>query len=55
MPELDLLIIGAYYGKGRRHGCLSHFLLGVAVPSDNPGQSCGTVLDVGDFSLYHAD
>ncbi|KAK3856177.1 hypothetical protein Pcinc_037476 [Petrolisthes cinctipes] len=37
VPELDLLIIGAYYGKGRRHGCLSHFLLGVAVPSDTPG------------------
>eukprot|EP00026_Physarum_polycephalum_P001548 Phypoly_transcript_01550.p1 GENE.Phypoly_transcript_01550~~Phypoly_transcript_01550.p1 ORF type:complete len:948 (+),score=159.21 Phypoly_transcript_01550:87-2930(+) len=36
--DLDLLIIGGYYGKGdRRGGTISHFLLGVAVssPDDN--------------------
>lgn len=38
VPELDLLIIGAYYGKGRRQGILSHFLLAVAVPSDEAGK-----------------
>jgi DNA ligase 4 len=27
--DLDLLIIGGYYGSGRRKGLLSHFLLGV--------------------------
>ncbi|XP_071535419.1 DNA ligase 4 [Panulirus ornatus] len=37
VPELDLLIIGAYFGKGRHQGVLSHFLLGVAVPSVEPG------------------
>ena len=37
VPELDLLIIGAYYGKGRRQGCLSHFLLAAAVASEEPG------------------
>lgn len=38
VPELDLLIIGAYYGKGRRQGVLSHFLLAVAVASEEPGR-----------------
>ncbi|XP_068249304.1 DNA ligase 4 [Palaemon carinicauda] len=37
VPELDLLIIGAYYGKGRRQGVLSHFLLAVSVESKEPG------------------
>ncbi|KAK8730552.1 hypothetical protein OTU49_008063, partial [Cherax quadricarinatus] len=37
VPELDLLIIGGYYGKGRHQGVLSHFLLGVAVPNEEPG------------------
>lgn len=38
MVELDLLIIGGYYGEGRRRGLVSHFLLGVAQPSATPGQ-----------------
>ncbi|KAK8384182.1 hypothetical protein O3P69_009133 [Scylla paramamosain] len=37
VPELDLVIIGGFYGKGTHHGALSHFLLGVAVPSEEPG------------------
>ncbi|XP_075216917.1 DNA ligase 4-like isoform X3 [Lycorma delicatula] len=38
MSDLDLLIIGGYYGEGRRRGVVSQFLLGVAIPSDLPGQ-----------------
>ncbi|XP_064095629.1 DNA ligase 4-like [Macrobrachium nipponense] len=38
VPELDLLIIGAYYGKGRRQGVLSHFLLAVAVETEPGGK-----------------
>ncbi|XP_065834565.1 DNA ligase 4-like [Oscarella lobularis] len=35
--QLDLVIIGGYYGRGRRRGgMISHFLCGIAVPSDNP-------------------
>ncbi|KAG8188782.1 hypothetical protein JTE90_009176 [Oedothorax gibbosus] len=30
MDELDLLIIGGYYGEGRRSNVISHFLVGVA-------------------------
>lgn len=30
MDELDLLIVGGYWGKGRRSGMLSHFLCAVA-------------------------
>ncbi|XP_042871458.1 DNA ligase 4-like [Penaeus japonicus] len=37
VSELDLLIIGAYYGSGRRKGVLSHFLLGVAVSTTEAG------------------
>jgi len=36
VPELDLLIVGGYYGKGKRRG-LSHFLLAVAVDPQEPG------------------
>lgn len=34
--DLDLIIVGGYYGSGRRSGLLSHFLLAVAV--DDPTQ-----------------
>lgn len=27
MIDLDLLIIGGYYGKGKRRGVVSHFLM----------------------------
>ena len=36
VPELDLLIVGGYYGKGKRRG-LSHFLLAVGVSPQEPG------------------
>ena len=32
--DLDLLIVGGYYGEGRRSGLLSHFLLAVAYDGD---------------------
>jgi DNA ligase 4 len=34
--DLDLLIVGAYYGEGRRSGLLSHFLLAVALENKQP-------------------
>ncbi|XP_026867629.2 DNA ligase 4 [Electrophorus electricus] len=36
MDELDLLIVGGYWGKGRRSGMLSHFLCAVA-ETPSPG------------------
>jgi DNA ligase 4 len=33
--DLDLLIVGGYYGVGRRSGMLSHFLLAVAIDDEN--------------------
>ncbi|XP_030636555.1 DNA ligase 4 [Chanos chanos] len=37
MDELDLLIVGGYWGKGRRGGMMSHFLCAVA-ETPGPGQ-----------------
>ena len=38
--DLDLLIVGGYYGTGRRSGLISHFLLAVAVDDEeNNGMS----------------
>ncbi|KAK3510421.1 hypothetical protein QTP70_005919 [Hemibagrus guttatus] len=37
MDELDLLIVGGYWGKGRRSGMLSHFLCAVA-ETPSPGE-----------------
>ncbi|KAG8224017.1 hypothetical protein J437_LFUL001094 [Ladona fulva] len=34
---LDLLILGGFYGEGRRKGIISHFLLGIACPPPFPG------------------
>lgn len=39
MDELDLLIVGGYWGKGRRGGMMSHFLCAVAeapIPGEKP-------------------
>ncbi|XP_068735127.1 DNA ligase 4-like [Montipora capricornis] len=36
--EMDLLIVGGYFGVGRRSGMISHFMCAVAVPSGIPGQ-----------------
>ena len=36
--ELDLIIMGGYFGEGRHKANISHFLVGVAVPSDFEGQ-----------------
>jgi len=35
MDQLDVLIIGGYFGVGRRGGMISHFLCAVAVPPQN--------------------
>ncbi|XP_031573134.1 DNA ligase 4-like [Actinia tenebrosa] len=36
--ELDVLIVGGYFGVGIRSGMISHFLCAVAVPPDQKGQ-----------------
>ncbi|GLG98951.1 DNA ligase 4 [Gryllus bimaculatus] len=33
MDHLDTIIMGGYYGEGRRSGFISHFLVGLAVPN----------------------
>jgi hypothetical protein len=37
MDHLDLIIMGGYYGEGRRKGIISHFLVGAAVPPATEG------------------
>ncbi len=55
MVELDVLIIGGYYGEGRRRGLISQFLLGVADTIKNQGNfffhSC-TKCDFAHSKLY---
>ncbi|XP_048580100.1 DNA ligase 4 [Nematostella vectensis] len=36
--DLDVVIVGGYFGVGRRQGMVSHFLCAVAVPSDRRGE-----------------
>jgi ATP-dependent DNA ligase len=36
MDHVDLIIMGGYFGEGRRKG-ISHFLLGAAVPPATEG------------------
>ncbi|ESP05690.1 hypothetical protein LOTGIDRAFT_181463 [Lottia gigantea] len=35
MDELDIVIVGGYFGVGSRAGMMSHFMCAVAVPSDD--------------------
>jgi DNA ligase-4 len=37
MDELDLLIVGGYFGEGHRGGMISHFMCGVAQPPEDGG------------------
>lgn len=37
MDHVDLIIMGGYFGEGRRKG-ISHFLLGAAVPPATEGE-----------------
>ena len=38
MDELDVLVVGGYFGKGHRSQLLSHFLCAVAVPEPGGGK-----------------
>ncbi|XP_022104577.1 DNA ligase 4-like [Acanthaster planci] len=38
MDELDLLVVGGFFGKGIRSQMVSHFLLAVAEPPEVPGE-----------------
>ncbi|RMX43103.1 hypothetical protein pdam_00006836 [Pocillopora damicornis] len=38
LANLDLVIVGGYFGVGRRSGMTSHFMCAVAVPSNVPGE-----------------
>ncbi|XP_065897200.1 DNA ligase 4-like isoform X2 [Dysidea avara] len=35
--QLDVVIVGGYYGVGHRAGMVSHFMCAVAVPTETPG------------------
>eukprot|EP00058_Branchiostoma_floridae_P013009 XP_002598497.1 hypothetical protein BRAFLDRAFT_118305 [Branchiostoma floridae] len=37
MDQVDVVIVGGYFGKGRRSHMISHFLCAVAVQSNTPG------------------
>ena len=44
VPELDLLIVGGYYGTGKRRGVISHFLLAIAVQNEEKGISFNSII-----------
>uniref|UniRef100_A0A0A9ZG36 DNA ligase 4 n=2 Tax=Lygus hesperus TaxID=30085 RepID=A0A0A9ZG36_LYGHE len=35
LVDLDLLILGGYYGQGKQKGKVSHFMMGLAAPTEN--------------------
>lgn len=37
MDELDVIVIGGFFGVGSRSGMMSHFLCAVAVPNEDGG------------------
>jgi len=39
MEHLDLIILGGFYGEGKRGGLVSQFLLGVAKPPAVAGKN----------------
>ena len=51
MDELDIVIIGGYFGKGRRANILSHFLCAVMDDSCEPPRF-QSVTKVGNFLLF---
>ena len=51
--DLDLLIVGGYYGEGRRSGLLSHFLLAVAYDGDS--DDANKTISKGDKELDFED
>lgn len=38
MDELDVIVIGGFFGVGSRSGMMSHFLCAVAVPNEDGGE-----------------
>lgn len=38
VEDMDLLIIGGYYGQGRFRGCVNSFLVAVAHPGDSESE-----------------
>eukprot|EP00111_Clytia_hemisphaerica_P007155 TCONS_00020786-protein len=54
--DLDLIILGGEYGSGkRRGGMISHFLLGVAVTPDTPGERPTKFMTFGKVGSGYSD
>lgn len=56
MDHVDLIIMGGYFGEGRRKG-ISHFLVGAAVPPATEGNFCvsewmGEIICVWEVSVH---
>ncbi|XP_049941540.1 DNA ligase 4 isoform X2 [Schistocerca serialis cubense] len=47
MDQVDAIIIGGYYGDGRRRGIISHFLLAAAVSKDGEPEEFHSLVRVG--------
>ena len=51
MDELDLLIVGGYFGSGSRSGMVSHFLCAVAKPNPDGDDHPKEFLSVGKVEI----
>ncbi|XP_071560840.1 DNA ligase 4-like isoform X2 [Temnothorax nylanderi] len=46
VQDIDLIILGGYYGEGKYTGIIKSFMMGVAVPANNEGENPSQFLSV---------
>ncbi|XP_071646957.1 DNA ligase 4 isoform X2 [Temnothorax longispinosus] len=46
VQDIDLIILGGYYGEGKYTGIIKSFMMGVAVPANNEGENPSQFLSI---------
>jgi len=55
VQDIDLLILGGYYGEGKYTGKIKSFMMGVATPASNKGENPSQFLSVVSVSAGIGD